>query len=361
MKRLLLGMALSAFAGAASADDVPVLGKMSPTIVSAGGWYVSLDGAWQSINLPDYGLGFHKVAAPTFPDAGPFQTFKPQLDAYLFRGAIGYFLPPAASNTFFGANTRVEIGGFYAGATGSDNGTATFTDGGVVTENFDGTGKSSGYVCSLAQVCTTTSKLSTDYSNWQLHGKVAGDYHWGSVLVTPSLAVFAGDAHVDQAMSQSLNLSVTPRLATYNGSTSLRWTDLGARAGLDLKVDLTPRWAVSLGGSAGFAVRHAALSGSDVAVDSITGANILTGAGTISTDADATAFVANAEAGVAFKWLPTLTVRGFAGLDFDSEVPGVAGPSFAGGLFTTPTRSPGSISFQDETSLYVGSGATWTF
>jgi hypothetical protein len=45
------------------------------------------------------------------------------------------------------------------------------------------------------------------------------------------------------------------------------------------------------------------------------------GASTISTSADATPFVAYAEAGVAFKWLPTLTVRGFAGLNYDSKVP----------------------------------------
>lgn len=348
-------MVFSALVSAAFAAD-----KVPPTTVTSdSGWYLSVDGSWQSVNLPDYGIGFLKVASPTFSEAGPFQTFSPHLDGYVVRGTVGYFLPPAASDTLFGANTRVEFGGLYGRAKGTDAGTAVYTGGGIVGLTLDAVGANGGWLCADTQVCTTSSNLSSEYSNWQLDGKIAGDYRWGSILVTPSLAVFGGDTHTDQTMAQTVRIGQASGIPSYNASTSLRWTDVGARAGLDLKVDVTPRVVVGLGGWAGFAGRHASLGATAIALDPIGG--LIAGASSISSSASVTPFVANAEANVAFKWLSTLTVRGFAGLNFDSKVPGIAGPSF--GTLGSPaaSRTQAAVSFHSEVSYYAGGGITWTF
>jgi hypothetical protein len=358
MKRLLLGTVFSALASAAFAADVPVpvYKAAPPTVVTAGGWYLSVDGAWQRASLPDYGLGYRGllVAVPE-TDVGPFQTFRQQrFDGSQVRGTVGYFLP--GNSTVFGANSRVEIGGLYGRASGTDTGSVVFTGGGAMVQFLDGTTPGTGYVCGLAQVCTTNSTLSTNYSNWQLHGRIAGDYRVGAILVTPSLAVFGGQARNNQSLAQILAFNALAN-RTYNASTSLRWTDVGARAGLDLKLDVTPRVALGLGGWAGFAGRRASLSGTDLSVDP---GGIISGTTAISTSAGATPFLANVEAGVGFKWLPALIVRGFVGLNHDSKVPGVSSPSYTGAVPGVVTsRTPAGVSFTSQTSYYAGGGVTW--
>ena len=360
MKKLLLGMVFSALASAAVAADVsvPVYKAPPATFVSASGWYLSVDGAWRRVNLPDYGLGSRQVVFP-FPstDGGPMQSFRQQrFDGSLVRGAVGYFLP--SSNTVFGANTRVEMGGFYGRASGSQTGTAVSVTGAAAMQFLDGTLRNTSYLCNNAQICTTSANLSTSYSDWQLHGKIAGDYRLGAVLVTPSVALFGGNARTNQSLFQTLSLTggFTGDV-TYQASTSLRWTDVGARAGLDLKVDVTPRVAVGLSGWAGLAGRHASLSGADVAVDAAGG--FQSGASALSVGANATPFLANVEAGAAFKWLPTLIVRGFVGLNYDSKVPGLVSPRVP--TFSVLASTPAGISFTSQTSYYAGGGVTWTF
>ncbi len=363
MKRLLLGTVFSALASAAVAADIPVPVYKAPpaTVVSASGWYLSVDGAWRRVNLPDYALGFRQVTFP-FSDLGLMQSFKQRLDGFRVRGAVGYFLPPEISQSIWGANTRVEIGGFYGRASGSQTGTAVSPGGAsgfraATLLTLDGVGGGDSYVCAPNQVCTVSSNLSTTYSDWQLHGKVAGDYRVGAVSLTPSVALFGGNARNNQTLTQTLTLSPVPdRDATYHASTSLRWTDVGARAGLDLKADVTPQVAVGLSGWAGFAGRHVSLSGADVTVDNFPG-GALNGGSIVSVSANTTPVLANAEAGIAFKWLPALIVRGFVGLDYDSKVPGLVSP----GLIGVGATTAASISFHSRTSYYAGGGVTWTF
>jgi hypothetical protein len=360
LKNLLLGLVFSACASAAIAADAPtpVYKAPPPNAAPTSDWYVSFDGAWQRVNLPDYGLGFRRVTVSPFTDAGPFQKFRPSFDGPLFSGTLGYFLPPALSNTLFGSNSRLEIGGYYSRASGSASGTAAYTGGGVITQTLNGAGANGGWVCSPTQICTTNSNLSTKYSDWRLYGRIAGDYRFGAILATPSFAVFGGATRTDQTLAQDIQIAQVPAHPTYGASTSLPSTDVGARVGLDLTVDVTPAVALGLGGWGGFARRYASLSGTDVAVDPI--GNLIAGASAISTKASATPFVGNAEAGVAFKWLPALTVRGFAGLNYDSKVPGVASSSFVGGVGGITSRSPASIAFSAETSYYAGAAVTWT-
>lgn len=361
MKKLLLVSMFSALANAAVAADVPApVYKAPPATVALGsGFYASLDGSWQRVDLPDYALGHHLLTSPGLGDAGAL-SLRQRLDGYLVRGSVGYFLP--ATNTVFGSNTRLEIGGLYGHASGSASGAVRSAGpaGGVTSLLLNGATSVGGVACLPGQICTINGNSSANYSNWQIHGRAAGDYRLGAVWFTPSLAVFGGEAHNNQSTASVLSLSqlVDPaRISTYNASTSLRWTDVGARAGMDLKFDVSPWAAIGIGGWAGFASRRASLSGSDVYVDNILG--FYNGASTISgIGRSTTPFLANAEAGIAVKPLPALIMRGFVGVNFDSQVPGVASPGITafGG-----TTSPAGISFGSQTSYYTGGGLTWAF
>jgi hypothetical protein len=94
MKKLLLAAMFSALASAAFAADVPapVYKAPPPTVVLGSGFYASIDGSWQQVNLPDYALGFHVLTAPPTNDAGTL-SLRQRLDGYVVHGTLGYFLP----------------------------------------------------------------------------------------------------------------------------------------------------------------------------------------------------------------------------------------------------------------------------
>lgn len=370
MKRIWLGLAFSMLAGsvlggAAAAGESPDAKMVTEKPAPASGWYYSADGAWRNVKLPTYATGFRRVANPVFTDGGAFQTFNDHIDGYMFRGAAGYFLPSGMSNTLLGASTRVEIGGLYTHASGQGGGTVSFTDGGAITQTMDGAGANTGYVCSPGQTCRTESTLTTKYSNWQAHGKIAGDYSvreipgLGDMVLTPSLAVFGGRMKANQRLDQTLHIGAHPETPTYNALSTLRASEFGARAGLDMKIDVTPEVTLGLGGSAGIARRHTTFDGNDVIADPLLG--LLAGAGAASGSANATPFLANAEASVTYKCRPDLTLRGFAGADYDTRVAGVASSSYGGVFGGVTSRTPAHVTFHPEASLYAGGGVTWTF
>lgn len=344
----------TAYADEASASKMPDAG-----VVEADGWYLSGDVAWQAVNLPDYQLGFHKVNNPAFADGGTFQSLDQHLDGYRLQGTVGYFLPPSMSDTLMGLNTRVEFAGRYRRATGGETGITDFTDGGVVTQTLDGAGANAGYVCSIGQVCQFASDVSTEHSDWQIGGRIAGEYRMDQILLMPSLTLFGGETRTDQAMVQTLHLGAHPEIPTYIADTSLRSTDYGLRAGVDLKFDVTPVVSLGLGGSAGLARRHASFDGIDMVNDPLLG--LLAGAGAASDSDNATPFVANTEVSLTYKWLPALAVRGFAGVDYDSKVAGIAAPDFGGVAGAVTTRTPARVSFHSEFGFYAGGGVTWSF
>jgi hypothetical protein len=55
-------------------------------------------------------------------------------------------------------------------------------------------------------------------------------------------------------------------------------------------------------------------------------------------------------------------LRGFAGLNYDSRVPGIAAPQIGGIAGIVPaTGTPAGIKFAAETSYYAGGGITVKF
>ena len=55
-----------------------------------------------------------------------------------------------------------------------------------------------------------------------------------------------------------------------------------------------------------------------------------------------------------------MTLRGFAGLNYDDAVPGLASPAYTGSLAAT-SPVPAGITYAHETSYYAGGGAMVKF
>lgn len=357
MKKLLLALSSALLFGQAQAGDMtrPAY-KAAPAAIS-GNLYVWVDGTYNQVRLPSSSLGFHSsvfVGGLGFLDTGPIQTFDNKLDGAGVRGAFGYVLP--------GSTLRFELGGSYVSADGSSQQTyasPVFAIGPVLLA-----GGTAGLVVACSGVvfsCVTAGSHASDYDAWEINGKAAWDVTLGSATFSPSLAVFGGNSRNREMLSQALTQrnagGVVLNTMNYQAETRLRWTDYGARAGLDARFPVFAGWTIDVSGWAGLAQRDVKLDGSDVFGSS---AGLTTGASTISVSDDRTVFLANAEAGLSYKFNPSFTIRGFAGLNYDSKVPGIAAPSYAGSA-VTPRSTAAGIIYSSETNYYTGGGVSLKF
>jgi hypothetical protein len=212
-------------------------------------------------------------------------------------------------------------------------------------------------------MCQTAASLHTDYSSWQVSGRLASDYRFGLVTLTPSLGLFGGSTHNDQTFVQTsqqiIGGGAFPASA-YSAATALRWTDLGGRLGLDGKVAVHPWVTLGLGGWVGWAGRWTDFTGSDSA--SLAPGGLTYGSSLVLSDTT-TAFLANLEASVTVTPNPNWTARAFIGLNYDDSVPGFSTPTWTttlggGGLASV---SPAAIVYAKETSYYAGGGITYNF
>jgi hypothetical protein len=80
-----------------------------------------------------------------------------------------------------------------------------------------------------------------------------------------------------------------------------------------------------------------------------------------STDSRRAAVLANAEVSLAYRLMPAATIRGFAGLKYDSSVPGISSPSYGGDLAVATPRNAAGIFYTPETSYYAGGGVIVKF
>jgi hypothetical protein len=225
---------------------------------------------------------------------------------------------------------------------------------------------SGGYICTPAVffgTCNIAGTLSTAYDAWQFNGKVAADWKFGSVTVTPSVAVFGGNTRADQTLTQSFTYidfttGVTALTGGYTASTSLKWNDAGGRIGLDVSTPVSTALTIGIGSWLGGAERKTSLSGSDSASDT---AGQFNGSGALSINDSKTVFLANAEARIAYEFAQMATLRGFVGLNHDASVPGIAAPSFTGSFAAATSTTAARITYGSETSYYAGVGVTVTF
>jgi hypothetical protein len=338
------------------AADIPLKAPPKAVVQNYGGYYIWVDGSYQVINLPTYDLGARRIApVGTGFDTGiAVQSYDPRATGAGVAGAIGFFLPPGMLS-MLGSNARIELGASYVDASqtqaaGPDSPRlALFPIGGGT--NLFGCG---------AGVCSLSSRLGTDYQAWQINAKAAGDIRMGAVTWTPSITAFGGEARNNQEFSQSL---VGPGfVGSYTAATSVRWTDWGAKAGLDAKADLSPVIAVGLGGMVGFAGRTAALSGSDDCIR-LNGPGGCTGFAdtnhsAVAASTTAIPLLANAEARVFVTPWRNFALKGFVGLNYDSRMPGIQKGTWVGDSGGGTVATPASIRFESLTSWYTGGGLT---
>lgn len=334
---------VSPAAASTYAAYISTVHKATSAVVTESGYHAWVDGIYERVHLPSYGLGVHSVDIFPNPDIGVLQNFDPRVNSGGVRGAIGYRVP--------GSPFELEIGGSYLEGTGSlsqDIANPSFAAGVILLNGSSPLALSCGGIFSG---CIVNGTLNSQYSEWRLSGKAGYDLTFGPVTVAPSAALFGGSSHADQRLTQAFT-QVGGASANYTANTSLRWTEVGVRVGLDANIAVNDMFIVGLGGWVGLAGRNTSLSGNDVLISTFPGTN---GASTITASDTARAFSANLEAGFAHTLTPSIVFRGFAGVNYDNKVPGIKTGTF-GSVFAAQVPIQASIYYARETDYYAGAG-----
>jgi hypothetical protein len=344
---------------AASAADLPAVSyTKAPAYAdpNASGFYIWSGSDYQSISLPRYNLG-PSTQVGTFLYGSQIINLDPRATGYGLSGGIGYTLPFGTLPAWLGRNVRLEFGGSYVDATAKTDGSAQYptpSGGGSTFILLNNTNVfPTKYGC--IGLCNTTSALSSNYSSWQINGRIVSDFALGAFTLSPSLAVFGGNSHNDQSLAVINNNGFSPSfLDSYVASTQLHWADVGLKAGLKATIDVTKSIKIGLGSSVGVADRNVQLAGTDL-YTAIGGAPYSLGS-SIGLSVGRAALLANLEASLEFRPWRAVALKAFAGLNFDNSVPGIQAPSY-----NTTSIIPGSINFQSETSYYAGGGVVVSF
>jgi hypothetical protein len=313
--------------------------------MSSSGFYIWVDGTVQRINLPSYRVGPISADLTTGVAIGPLNNFDQRLSGAGVAAAAGYVFRDGIFAPGWGSNVRVELGAsrVQADATGSAAGTLTAIGRQLLN------GLDTGGAC--VPFCNYGTTLQSDFKSMQYHLQAASDFRAGNVTLSPALAVFTTSARSHQAIATSIAGVANPY---YAADTTLEWHDWGARAGLDGKLEVTPWMTIGLGGTIGLVRRDVDFAGSDTY-------NAPFAASSISRSTDTTAFLANAEASITLRPAPAAAVRAFAGLNYDSRVPGILPASYTGSYIAPTSITAANILFSHETSWYAGGGMVITF
>ncbi len=243
---------------AVQAVDFPVKSQRIMSAPDRSGFYASIDGSQQTVNLPTYDLGWKLRNFGPEVGLGPSETYNPRVNGYGLSGALGYVVPDGTFSSFWGESVRFEIKAAYTHAEGTAAGRGPNNDG-FAAQLLDGSfGETNGF--GPASGVHTWSTLATDYSAWNVSLKVAADHRMGALTLTPSLTVFGGHANNDQRFFQELGTGPGPGSRNYRAASSVQWMDWGAKLGLDGKLQITDWLNVGLGGNIGTAFRDVSMS-----------------------------------------------------------------------------------------------------
>jgi len=344
-------------ATAATAADFPVKAQQAVPALDRSGFYASIDGSQQTINLPAYDLGWKLRSFGPEVNLGPSETYKPRINGYGISGALGYVVPDGTFSSSWGERVRFEINTAYAHAEGTASGRGPNNDG-FAAQLLDGSfGETNGF--GPASGVHTRSTLATDYTAWNVGLKVAADHRFDAVTLTPSLATFGGHASNNQNFFQELGMGPGPGGRNYRATSSLRWTDWGARFGLDGKWQVTNWLSLGLGGSVGTAWRDTSMT----AVDeyNLLGPFAFTAFSGATGSRTTAPLLANAKASATLQPLPGIALKAFGGLNFDSSVPGISAANYTGSAGNPTTVTPAGIKFGSETSYFAGGRLTMGF
>lgn len=285
-----------------ASPDLPVSAPRGAVVKSLGGFYMWGDGgAWTAMQQKPSDPNAAQDAAtnPATPQPLSPDMPLPSASSATTRGAVGYIMPPGTFSPKLGSNVRAEFGLSQT------------------TANLPLAGQSAPTVYNGIALggCMTCSGTS-GFDATEMNAKAASDYKFDALTLTPSVTVFNSQSQQN---------------FTGAGSTALEWHDIGAKVGLESKVDLNDQFAIGVGGSYGRASRSVTMSADN------TGANGST-----------SPYLANGEAKLTYKPAEDLSFNGFAGLsNYDNKVPGVA--------------AAGKVDYAPASNVYYGAGATYRF
>lgn len=309
------------------------------------GFYVRGDGTYQSIRLPRNEFGaFNITPAAPFGSLGPAYNAEQNLNGYGFSGAIGMRLS---------SKIRAEVGASSLKAQGT--GTGSYFGNASVQYTTLGRTFTANIAGGPGAEHTTSSSLRSDVSAWSVNGKLMMDFDIGTVTVTPSLSMFGGRSRVDQSFADTTDYPFFAAVF-YSANSSLRWNDVGVKAGLQASAPLSNWLIVTAGGSLGFASRNASMSATDT-LDNTGPFFGLAGASAVMDSRRTIPFIGNIEVGLTAAASSMIAVRAFAGLNYDSRMPGIQ----TGFVDAFSPVGRATIKFEGETSFYAGGGVVISF
>jgi hypothetical protein len=341
-----------AIAPAAHAAEFPAKAPLvAPAVKSQAGPYIWVDGAYESIPLPTYNIGSqHAASVVPLVLLGPVQSYEPRVTGASVSGGIGYVFP---YGTFWGDRFRVELNAKIARANETQSGRNLATL--IMRSNLAGAA-----VSTSGPGFLQLSNLSTEYQAWQTGLMAATDFRFGSVSLTPSITVFGGRSYIAQDFFEiSADLAGNPSsVEGYAATSTLRWTDVGAKFGLEGRAELTPILGVGLKGSVGAANRNVNLTAHDAPGFVL---SLFFPPASIDTSTNTVPFLANGEASIFVKSPSSnAMLRVFGGINYDSRIPGISAPVIVSSVPGTP-GIPAGIKFDAATSFYVGGGMHMKF
>jgi hypothetical protein len=283
--------------------NLPINPPPGAVVKSLGNLYIWGDGgAWaaqQKTQDPNTSQEASKTLGPDQMPLSPDMPL-PTASSATTRGAIGYVLPSGTLSPKLGSNVRTEFGMSQTIAN-------TPLTGGSGPLVYNGVALGS---------CSTCNSASADYDATELSAKAASDYKFDALTLTPSVTVFNSQSHQNFSGANA---------------TALEWRDIGAKAGVNAKIDLSKQVAFGVGGSYGRAMRDVSGSFDNAGLGGST-----------------TPYLANGEAKLTYKAAEELSFNGYAGLsNYDNKVPGVA--------------SAGRVDYAPASNVYYGAGATYHF
>ena len=285
-----------------ASPDLPVSAPRGAVVKSLGGFYMWGDGgAWTAMQQKpsDPNAAQNAATNPVTPQPISPDMPLPSASSATTRGAVGYIMPSGTFSPQLGSNVRAEFG--------LSQTTANLPLSGLAAPTVY-----NGIALGGCMTCSGTA----GFDATEMNAKAASDYKFDALTLTPSVTVF-------NSQSQQ-NFSGA-------GTTALQWRDIGAKVGIDSKVDLNDQFAIGVGGSYGRASRNVTMSADNAGASGST-----------------SPYLANGEAKLTYKAADDLSFNGFAGLsNYDNKVPGVA--------------AAGKVDYAPASNVYYGAGATYRF
>lgn len=347
-------MIITSIAMAIAAESAGAQTIRQTTAADSGHAYVWTDGSYQSIGLSSVANFGVQGLLPATTIPGGSEKHDSRLNGYGINGGLGYVFAPGVFSAPWGSNVRIELSGNYVRADDT-----RFAESVPITNvNLTAlplTGVAFGITGCGGATCLTRSSLSSDYTSWNIDLKTKSDFRSDAWTFSPSIAIVGGRADTSHRFAQQtfLDGALYP-LVGYDMNATLKWTDIGAKFGLETRYDFANGLSAGLIGAAGLTHRSASMS----ADSSILLGSVIPRVSAVQDSRNTMPLLLNLEARLTARVMPNVIAKGFVGLNYDSDIPGLEAPQ---SLVFASTGIPARIKFDATTSYYVGGGLNVSF